>query len=84
MYGTITTTLAGDIPAMFAVSPSGAVYYYSPAATADLAYQAINGIALGSATDSVERKGQRRKHATPGPAGGVVSILSGATTAPGW
>ncbi len=54
---TITTTLAGDIPAMFAVSPSGAVYYYSPAATADLAYQAINGIALGSATGPVELAG---------------------------
>ena len=39
---TITTTLVNDIPAMFASSPAGAVYYYSPTAMADLAYAAIN------------------------------------------
>lgn len=38
----ITTTLVNDIPAMFATSPAGAVYYYSPAALADLAYAVIN------------------------------------------
>jgi hypothetical protein len=34
---TVTTTLVDDLPAMFAISPAGKVYYYSPTAMAELA-----------------------------------------------
>ena len=40
---TITTALVGDLPVMFAISGAGAVYYYSPAAMAQLAFNQIVG-----------------------------------------
>jgi hypothetical protein len=48
---TITTALIGDLPAIFAIdSATGAVYYYSPTATAELAY---NQIGSGSTSYTV-------------------------------
>jgi hypothetical protein len=51
---TITTTLLNDIPAMFAVSPTGAVYYYSPAAVADLGYAVLNSTTVSGAAAPVQ------------------------------
>ncbi|HZR48529.1 MAG TPA: LamG domain-containing protein [Streptosporangiaceae bacterium] len=50
----IATTLVQDIPAMFAVSPAGAVYYYSPSALAGLAYQVINSATVSGLSSPVQ------------------------------
>ena len=50
----IATTLIQDIPAMFAVSPAGAAYYYSPSALAGLAYQVINSATVSGLVPPVQ------------------------------
>lgn len=50
----IATTLIADIPAMFAISPAGAMYYYSPSALAGLAYQVINSATVSGLAPPVQ------------------------------